>query len=225
MRQSAEVLLEVADHAVDAQAGVFADQPHRRLAHRRLGEVDRHVERLAACSPSSGRSRCSVFSEDPEPSSTSAVAPGRVDDLRAARRRGSTPRCASGSTRAAHRSGRTAPSRWRRRSTSAAAARGLAHQTPADVVGERRDPLLAAVDVEPHVGLDRGELELFDRACSCDRDSSVRSSRVGSRRRSAALRAGPSCGSGCRRCGRGSPTILHAAPGSRRRRTARSTRS
>ena len=119
-RHPVEMALEVADHAVDAQPRVLAGQLLGAVAHHALGHVDRHVA-LAACRRRAAR-RAARASWRRCPS-RARPARRRPSARRAPRRRarGSRARRASGSTRAARRSGRTAPRRARRRSAWAAA--------------------------------------------------------------------------------------------------------
>ena len=47
-RDLLKVALEIADHAMDGEAGILVDQCGRAVAHHRLGHVDRHVSRERA---------------------------------------------------------------------------------------------------------------------------------------------------------------------------------
>ena len=71
--QLAEVVLEVADDRVHAHARVLGRDRRGRVAQRRLAHVERHE---ASSVPASRRASSSrrVFSEVPEPSSTSVSA-------------------------------------------------------------------------------------------------------------------------------------------------------
>ena len=65
--------LEVADHAVHAQARILLGQLGRAFAHHALGHIDRDVARsVPACSSASSSTR--VLVAVPEPSSTSSAA-------------------------------------------------------------------------------------------------------------------------------------------------------
>ena len=80
-----EVALEVADDGVDADAGILVGDGCGRVAQRRLADVERRRTAAACRRRASASSSSRVFSEVPDPSSTSVSAPVTRGDVAGAR--------------------------------------------------------------------------------------------------------------------------------------------